>query len=523
MAYQALYRQWRPQTFAELVGQKHVAQTLQNALEQGRLAHAYLFCGPRGTGKTSAAKILAKAVNCEAGPAREPCNKCPACQEIQAGRMLDVLEIDAASNRGINEIRELREKARYAPVDVRRKVYIIDEVHMLTAEAFNALLKTLEEPPGQVLFILATTEPHKLPTTIISRCQRLDFHLLTLPEIVERLQEVTADVGRHCSKEALYALAEEAAGGLRDALSLLEQVLAYTPADVTEEDVRDVLGTVSREIYYQLTSAILENNLAQALNLLQEVSAAGKDFHHFTLQAITYYRDLMVALACQNDTALLGVAEEWAKRLYTQAKALGLSEIGRILSILHELLQEIRWASRPRLMWELAVFRIFGFDGKLVNEPPVAATVERLLPPQTAAAVQTKAPLILKESKKNEVHNNQYDLQQLWPRVLAQLKKQHMRTYAFLEAGEFASFDGQVLKISFASKWQCDMMEDEANKKPLQQVIRQLTGLNPRIECIVQAEKKQQTVKVKKQETVTDLIQQAAEIFRGQIIDDAEK
>ena len=174
-------------------------------------------------------------------------------------------------------------------------------------------------------------------------------------------------------------------------------------------------------------------------------------------------------------------------------------------------------------MWELAVFRIFGFDGKQVNEPPVAATVERLLPPQTAAAVQTKAPLILKESKKNEVHNNQYDLQQLWPRVLAQLKKRHMRAYAFLKAGEFASFDGQVLKISFASKWQCDMMEDEANKKPLQQVIRQLTGLNPRIECIVQAEKKQQTVKVKKQETVTDLIQQAAEIFRGQIIDDAEK
>ncbi len=519
MTYQALYRQWRPQTFAELVGQKHVAQTLQNALEMGRVAHAYLFCGPRGTGKTSAAKILAKAVNCEAGPAREPCNECPACREIQAGRMMDVLEIDAASNRGINEIRELREKVRYAPVEVRRKVYIIDEVHMLTAEAFNALLKTLEEPPGHVLFILATTEPHKLPATIISRCQRLDFHLLSLTDIVDRLQEVTAAVGRHCSQEALYALAEEAAGGLRDALSLLEQVLAYTSADITEQDVRDVLGTVSRDVYFQLTAAVLENNLAQALNILHEVSTTGKDFHNFTQQAISYYRDLMVALACQNDTALLDVSAEWAQRLYAQAKKLGLSEIGRILSILHDLLQEIRWASRPRLMWELAVFRIFGYDGTGVQQAPVAATVERPLPPQTAAALQTKISPVKEGIGPNMHNSNQYDLQQLWPRVLAQLKKRHMRAYAFLKAGEFASFDGQVLKISFASKWQCDMMEDESNKKPLQQVIGQLTGLNPRIECIVQSEKKQQAEEAKKQESTADLIQQAVEIFQGKLID----
>ena len=320
--YQALYRQWRPLSFADMVGQENVARTLQNALEQGRLAHAYLFCGPRGTGKTSAAKILAKAVNCENGSSREPCNQCDACLGIQAGRVMDVLEIDAASNRGIDDIRELREKVRYSPVEVRHKVYIIDEVHMLSQEAFNALLKTLEEPPSRVMFILATTEPHKLPATIISRCQCLDFHLIGISEIAGRLRQVTASSGRTISEQALFLIAEEAAGGLRDALSLLEQVLAYSSGDVDSSDVLDILGAVGRDVFYSLTDAFLQRDLSAALLLLQDVVSAGKDLHHFTQQAIGYYRDLMVSLACGEQAEALGIAPDWTVRLKKQATAL---------------------------------------------------------------------------------------------------------------------------------------------------------------------------------------------------------
>ncbi|MCR3921281.1 MAG: DNA polymerase III subunit gamma/tau [Firmicutes bacterium] len=525
MTYQALYRQWRPQTFAELVGQEHVARTLQNALQQGRLAHAYLFCGPRGTGKTSAAKILAKAVNCEQNPTREPCNQCPACVGVQAGRVMDVLEIDAASNRGIDEIRELREKTRYAPVEVRCKVYIIDEVHMLTAEAFNALLKTLEEPPPQVLFILATTEPHKLPATIISRCQRLDFHLLSLDEIVTRLRKVVSTVGRECSEQALLLVAEEAAGGLRDALSLLEQVLSYTSTAVTEEDVLTVLGAVSRDVFHDLTDAVVNQNLSRALLLLQDVASAGKEFHHFTQQAIVYYRNLMVSLACEKDGATLGIAEEWASRLYDQAQRLGLGEIGRILSILHELLAEVRWSARPRLLWELAVFRMFGYDGTCQVAPPQPQATLSATARQTVGQPEkpvklpmgTNEPVLVKEVSPD--FDADQNIAQLWPRLLEQVKKESVKTHALLLSGELGSFNGKVLEIHFSSQFHCDMMEDE-HKKAISKVFQRLAGVQPQIRCFLQG---QATPQDSVEKDPHELIHSAVEIFRGQIIDESDK
>ena len=523
--YQALYRQWRPQFFADMVGQEHVARTLQNALAQDKLAHAYLFCGPRGTGKTSVAKILAKAINCENGPAREPCNQCAACQGIQDGRVMDVLEIDAASNRGIDEIRELREKVRYSPVEVRHKVYIIDEVHMLTQEAFNALLKTLEEPPGQVLFMLATTEPHKLPATIISRCQRLDFHLISITDIVERLRSVVANSGGSIQDEALYLIAEEAAGGLRDALSLLEQIMAYSAdGDVEQEDVLAVLGAVGRDVFFRFTEALIRRDLAAALLLLQDVAVSGKDLHHFTRQAIDYYRDLMVVLTCGDNAEALGIASDWAKRLQQQAAQLGMGTIGAILSELHGLLSEVRWSSRPRLLWELAIFRILVPEPVVQPEQPLVAEPVRVQPESSPVKKVANQPSAVEQKSVAAKPVNEpvsiENFTRMWPKVLELVRKESVKTHALLLSGNVASCDEKVLELQFSGSFHCEMMENAENRQALQAVLKKVFGVEPSIRCVAVSGSAVQQQQPEEKDSA-ELISSAVEIFNGQVIDES--
>lgn len=357
MAYIALYRKWRPQTFKDLVGQEHISRTLANAITSGHIGHAYLFAGPRGTGKTSTAKILAKALNCEHGPTPEPCGQCEQCRKITEGSSMDVFEIDAASNRGIDEIRDLRETVKFAPVDGRYKVYIIDEVHMLTTEAFNALLKTLEEPPTHVVFILATTEAHKVPPTIQSRCQRYDFKRITVEEIEGRLRYIAKEMKMEAEDEALSMIAIQADGGMRDALSILDQCAALADGTITAERVRQILGLVGHDWIYKMTQALAARNVQDVLQILAELLRDGKDLKQVLSELSLHLRSLMIFQAAGTVEAMDLYAEP-QDVLQEQSKFFDPALLPRMIARLHEAMTEMKWSPQPRITVEVALMSL---------------------------------------------------------------------------------------------------------------------------------------------------------------------
>ena len=385
MEYQVLARKFRPQTFEEVVGQEPVVRTLVNAIGQGRIGHAYLFAGPRGVGKTSVARILAKSLNCEHGPTAVPCGKCPNCTDITGGTSMDVREIDGASNRGIDEIRELRENVKFAPAASRYKIYIIDEVHMLTREAFNALLKTLEEPPGHVAFVFATTENHKVPATILSRCQCYEFRRISLSQIAANLGKVAAKENIVISPAALSWIAEAGDGSMRDAQSIFDQIISYAGQTISDEDVEDLLGLSDRRYLHRLTESVLARNASECLIILEEAYLAGVDMKHFYTMLLKHFRNLLLIKIAGDGSSSFDIAPEQVEKLKTQTSKVSRETLQRYLDILLDEADSLRRSQEARMKIEAVLVRLAYLEPVLpVGE--ILATLEALEERMTAGS-----------------------------------------------------------------------------------------------------------------------------------------
>jgi DNA polymerase-3 subunit gamma/tau len=357
MTYIVLARRWRPQQFEDIIGQDHVSTTLANAIETGRIAHSFIFSGPRGVGKTTAARILAKALNCEKGPTKIPCNSCSVCESITKGTSLDVLEIDGASNRGIDEIRNLRENIRFTPSQGKYRIYIIDEVHMLTKEAFNALLKTLEEPPKHAIFIFATTEIHRVPATILSRCQRFDFKRIPTKTIIEQLKKICKKEKISISDDALLQIAKKADGSMRDGQSILDQIISYSGDEISTEEVSSALGIIDQEIFFRFTTIIQSGDLKEILRLCQTIYREGYDLAEFLVGFEEHLRNMLVTKTVGN-TELLNVSENFAESYQKECQNFEETDLLRYIQQVGDLQNSLKWATQAQMKFEIGLLKL---------------------------------------------------------------------------------------------------------------------------------------------------------------------
>ena len=377
MTYQAFALKWRPKTFSEVVGQNHITTTLENALKADRIAHAYLFSGPRGTGKTSMARILAKSLNCLKSPGPKPCNKCQNCLEIDKSNSLDVLEIDGASRTKVEDMRTLLENVKLAPSNSKHKIYIIDEVHMLSASSFNALLKTLEEPPPHVKFIFATTQPSKILATVISRCQRYDFRRITTKEISKKLKDIAKTEKLKINDEAIFAIARSVNGGLRDAESLLDQISSFTDKEIVVDDVNSILGAVGKEVIFNLADCIIKHDTKKAISIINELIVKGREISVFLSEFISHVRDMLVAKEADNCEDLIDATVESIKKIKEQAEAFGLEELIYIYSLLSKAQYDILKAPLSRIPIEMLFIKLTGNFEK-INVQEILSKIDNI-------------------------------------------------------------------------------------------------------------------------------------------------
>jgi DNA polymerase-3 subunit gamma/tau len=496
MSYLVLALKYRPQTFDEVVGQEHVSETLKNGIASGKVAHAYLFSGPRGIGKTTTARILAKALNCKEGPTPQPCNKCISCVEISRGSSLDVLEIDGASNRGIDEIRALRENVKFAPVSSRYKIYIIDEAHQITHDAFNALLKTLEEPPRHIIFMLATTQPEKIPPTILSRCQRFAFKLIPQKKIFERLDYIIGEEKLKIEKEALNIIAYRGEGSLRDAQSLLDQVISYAGGkEIGLEETNFILGVLPFERLVEFSDLIAEHKAKEILSLIDEIAESGYDLHQFIKDLRQHFRNMLLLKVAGRDTRILGLPEKQLEILLEKGDQFTEENMVRIIDLLSKTYESMKWSEQPRLVIEVDMFRL--------SQPyvPIGEVIERIgrlekslrleekegePPGEREVQEAEKTPSGISEEKKLPVGETS-EIQEIrghWEEVLESVKKLDIPLHACLLEGLPVRMENGLLYIAFSKNhnFHKDRLEKKSNI--VEEAVKEVLGKEVKIKCI---------------------------------------
>ncbi|MBU3134271.1 DNA polymerase III subunit gamma/tau [Clostridium gasigenes] len=504
MAYTALYREWRPKTFYDVVGQEHITKTIKNQILNDRIAHAYLFCGTRGTGKTSTAKVFAKAVNCLNLKDGEPCNECEMCTKINDGLAIDVTELDAASNNGVDKIRDIIDDVKYPPQEAKYKVYVMDEVHMLSTGAVNAFLKTLEEPPRNVIFILATTDPQKLPITILSRCQRFDFKRISNKDIIERLRKIVTDKNIAADDKSLALIARVSDGAMRDSLSILDQSIAMGDGAIEYDSLINMLGLVTNEHLFTLTGAITNKNIEKAMNIIDEVVYAGKDIYLFIKDLVGHYRNILMVKVTNNPEEVLDMAEENIALIKEQGARIRVEEVMRAIRILQEAEGNAKLSKQARLYLELAAIQMCKVEYDTSNEIILARLnkleeglkngslkvvqsgtnqqantgenpVKKQLGQQTRASQPQSSGAFLQGNVNSKVTIN--DVQRSWKDILEKFKaRRAMIIYASILTGKPVSCINGIVTIQYEEEYRFnkDRLDKTDNKKVINEVFAEI-------------------------------------------------